>query len=51
MSFNSDLQIILSKNKNKKALIDVFSGTEITYGQLSENISAIQKFIRFHKIY
>ena len=50
MSFNSDLRNILNKNKNKKALIDVYSGKEITYGQLSQNISAIQKFIKFHKI-
>ena len=36
--FNSDLKKIIEKNKNKKALIDIYSGREITYSQLSERL-------------
>ena len=48
--FNSDLNNIFKKNKNKKALIDVYSGREITYGQLSERLKKIKKFILSYNI-
>ncbi len=48
--FNSDLNKILKKNKNKKALIDIYSGKEITYGQLSERLIKVKRFILSHKI-
>ena len=48
--FNLDFNKILKKNKNKKALIDIYSGREITYGQLSERIKKIKKFILSYKI-
>ena len=48
--FNLDFNKILKKNKNKKALIDIYSGREITYAQLSERIKKIKKFILSYKI-
>ena len=48
--FNSDLKKIIEKNKNKKALIDIYSGREITYSQLSERLKKIRKFILSYNI-
>lgn len=50
MSFKKDLNTILKKYKKKKALVDIYSGREVTYQELSIRIKKIKKFLILNKI-